>query len=129
MPKEPIEDEPVRVFEEIRYEFSAHELKELGAKLAEASYTVRELQRQKATAASNFAASIKSADDMMAGLADRIRNGYETRLGECVIRLDCPRPGLKEYVRVDTGEVVRDAPMSPSDMQRELPLEGNKRVQ
>jgi hypothetical protein len=129
MPKEPIEDEPVHVFEEVRYEFTVHELRELGAKLAEAAHGANELRRQKATAASNFAASIKSADDVVAGLADKIRNGCETRLGECIVRLDCPRPGLKEYVRLDTGEVVRDAPMSPSDMQRDLPLEGNKRVQ
>jgi hypothetical protein len=129
MPKEPIEDEPVHVFEEVRYEFSVHELRELGAKLAEAAHAARELQRQKTTAAANFAASIKSADDIVAGLTDKIRNGYETRLGECIVRLDCPRPGLKEYVRLDTGEVAREAAMSPSDMQRALPLDGNKRVQ
>jgi hypothetical protein len=122
-------DEPIRVFEEVRYEFTAAELKDLGGKLAHAAQGVFDLQREKATTTANFGAQIKAANDAVAELSDKINFGYELRQAECIVRLESPRPGQKEFVRVDTGEVVRVAPMTAGDLQQRLPLTDDKRVQ
>jgi hypothetical protein len=130
MAKKPIADEPERVFEEVRYEFTRSELQELGTKLAQADQRRFDLEREKATASSNFGAAIKTAVDTAQELVLKITNRYEMRTVECIVRLDSPRAGQKEYVRTDTGEVARVAAMGPEDRQRSLPLEAeDKRLQ
>jgi uncharacterized FAD-dependent dehydrogenase len=117
------------VFEVVRYDFTAAELKDLGGKLAHAAQGVFDLQREKASVVANFGASLKAANDTVQDLVLKITNRCEERMAECIVRLDSPRPGQKEFVRVDTGEVVRVAAMTADDLQQRLPLGEDKRVQ
>jgi hypothetical protein len=130
MAKKPIADEPVRVIEECRYEFTTAELNDLGARLAQAAQRRFDVKREKDSATAHFGAALKTADDVVADLAHKRNNGYEMRPTECILRFDSPRPGLKEFVRTDNGEVARTEAMGPDDQQRRLPLEPeDKRLQ
>ena len=109
-----------RLYEPCKYQFTPVELYHLGETLARETQNAYDLADAKASAMADFAASIKAADKRIADLAQKINNGYEIREIEVSVILDAPRPGVKTFARVDTGEAVREEPMTPEEMQREL---------
>lgn len=106
-----------RLHEQVRYIFSADELRELGSMLAREAQGIYDLRQQKLEASAAISARIKAADGRAAKLTEKINNGYELREVEVMQVLEEPRPGMKRIIRVDTGEHLRDEPMSAAEMQ------------
>jgi hypothetical protein len=53
-------------------------------------------------------------------LARVIRGRVELRMVQCAVLFHAPLEGVKRIVRMDTGEVVREEPMTDSEKQLNL---------
>lgn len=120
-----------RLTEKVRYTFSPDELRELGSMLAREDQGIRDLRDQKSAATAAISARIKEADRRASELAVKLNNGYELREVEVMAMLETPRPGMKRIIRPDTGEHLRDEPMTAEEMQSSFgfpePGEGDAR--
>ena len=106
-----------RLHEQLKYTFSADEQRELGAALAREAQGIYDLRAEKTEATAAITARIKSAEKRAADLTVKINNGYELREVEVMHMLEEPRPGMKRIIRADTGEHLRDEPMTAAEMQ------------
>ena len=109
--------EPRRSFESVPYPFNAAEIRQLGVDLARATREAIEIESKKAVAMADFTAAKKEAAAKLASLSLKIENGYEMREMECIVHFGAPRPGRKEIYRADNGDLVREDPMTPEEMQ------------
>jgi len=106
-----------RTFERIKYTFNADEIRELGEALARETVGIFDLEQRKSATSAEINAQIKQATQRCGEVAGKITAGYELRQVECLTLMETPRPGLKRIIRIDTGEAVRDEPMTLSEMQ------------
>ena len=117
MKKEAKPFEPKRVIETVQYGFNHQELKQLGVDLAHATREAIRIENDKAVATARFNGLKKEAEALCSSLSLKIENGYEMRDMECIVVYSMPRPGYKQISRADTGEWIRDDPMTPEEMQ------------
>lgn len=108
----------------LKCDFTAEELKEISSQLAREAANMAEAEENKKAATAQFAEKIASAKARVASLARQVNQGYEMRNVECRVLLDKPKRGLVQVVRADTGEIVKERPMSDSEKQGSLPLGG-----
>jgi hypothetical protein len=110
------------IFESLEYKFSEVEKQVLGQDLARAMADIGELEEKKKKLVAEFKSQIQEQSQKASSIARRINNGYEYRETECVVYFNKPKQGFKEIYRTDSGEFVREARMSPSEMQLEINL-------
>ena len=113
--------------ESVRYQFDHAELFDLGQLLARQAAQVYDIERQKKDVLKSLSAALEHAQNLVAGTVLKINAGYEMRDVECLITLNRPRAGVKEIVRIDTGEIVREEAMTPEELQQALPFEAEER--
>ena len=106
-----------RLYEAVKYTFSRDEIRELGETLARESQNVFDLRERKKASNAELGASIKSAENRVGDLTDKINNGYEMREIECLVLMETPRPGMKRIIRADNNEQLRDEAMTTAEMQ------------
>jgi hypothetical protein len=92
-----------------------------GEQLAAKHGEIAQLEEAKKSAGSSFTSSIKQKKIECTQLAEEVRAGEELRPVECVER---PRyqEMMVDLVRLDTGMVVSNRPMHPSERQAALEL-------
>ncbi|MCE5309663.1 MAG: hypothetical protein LLG20_18670 [Acidobacteriales bacterium] len=100
--------------------FSAEEKAEFARQLARNTQDLEALNDRKAQVTSEFTAKIKAATAEIFKVARLMNNGYEYRDVKCDVLYDTPKRGYKRIIRMDTGEVVEDCPMSPDELQQSL---------
>lgn len=100
----------------LRYFFRDDELLELARKLAEKSNDTVILEDEKSRATKDYASRIKTVQNEVAAISQRVREGYEFRDVEVRVRLDAPDPGHKTITRLDTGEATVER-MTPEEKQ------------
>jgi hypothetical protein len=118
-----------RVVETCKYILSGAELRQAGEDLARATREAIACETDKKAAAAAYKARAEEAQSRCAALSLKITQGYEMRDLECVVYYQQPRAGLKQIVRPDTGEVLREEPMTQQEMQSEFvfdPGDGKK---
>jgi hypothetical protein len=109
-----------KVVETCKVQLSAQELRQMGDDLAQTIRQLVELENEKAASASAFAGSIKSTQTKAKVLAVTIGNGYELRPVECTVVYMMPRHGMKQIIRMDTSEIVREEPMNADELQADF---------
>ena len=102
---------------EIKHTFTYTELNELGERLAREVQIVYNLKAEKTQAIADYTAQIKAAEMVVSQLVLERNQGWGFREVECFVKLESPRPGMAELIRVDNGEVVRERAMTPAEMQ------------
>lgn len=104
----------------LKHTFSQDELNAFRDTLASTICELSQLEDEKKTVTSQFAARIneKKATSNMA--AQNIRNGYEFRDIDCDVTYDTKRR-MKLISRKDTGEFIEDLPMTADELQCSLP--------
>jgi hypothetical protein len=100
--------------------FSPEERAELARQLARQTQDLESLNDRKAQVVSEFTAKIKAANAEIFKIARLINNNYEYRDVKCDVLYDTPKRGYKRIIRMDTGEVVEDVPMSADELQQSL---------
>lgn len=63
---------------------------------------------------------IKGLRESITEYAHQVDSGTIMRAVACAVYYDTPHAGMKRVVRMDTGEVVEESPMSQADMQPSL---------
>jgi hypothetical protein len=106
-----------RIYREARYDFTQHEIRELGRDMAREAQGVYDARAQKIATVAELSALIKNAEKRVSDLAEKINCGYELRPVECIEILDSPRPGRKSVIRTDTQEVLEEEAMSEAERQ------------
>ena len=105
--------------EYLKCELTEEEIKELGAGLARKYSEITDLEDQKKALASDFKSQIDSATALASTMARKIQNGYEFRNVDCEIRKDYIDTTVR-LIRLDTGEIVKERPMEPNELQGKL---------
>ena len=113
---------PDRILQERhRYDFSDQERSALGLKLARATRELDDLQEQKKDATKAIAEEIAEVRKQIRSLTAAINDGWDLRMVEVHCFYHCPSNGLKRKVRMDTGEIVSDEPMTDEERQQVFP--------
>jgi len=111
---------PKMVTESLRYPFTPAELRELGDSLAQATLAIAEIEKRKAEANAALTAELKRAAGLVSTIAAKLAARYEMRDYQCYVEFDRPQIGMKQIVRPDNGEVVREEVMTPAEKQWSL---------
>ena len=109
-----------RITLSLHCEFTDQELAEKAQELSQATIELREAEEEKAAVSKTYSENIKEIRGRMGGLARAYKARGETRLVECVVRMNEPEPLQKTTIRMDTGEVVKAEPMTEEERQEKL---------
>jgi hypothetical protein len=96
------------------------ELRERGQQMAEAKREFARVAKEKADAMKDFKLQLEEIDARMSTAAEAIREKSEFRLVKCQVLYNVPAVAAKRTVRLDTGEVVREEPMTAGEQQQHL---------
>jgi hypothetical protein len=96
------------------------ELRTRGAQLSSTSLEYDLVEDQKKTATKEFGDQLKALRGEMRRLSGNIRRKAETRPVQCIVEFHSPVVGTKRISRIDTGEFVRDEPMTAEEHQNNL---------
>ena len=110
--------ERIVVTESIRHTFTMPELAELADKMGAAAARVFQIEVEKLERTAYYGALLKEANRAHAELVSKFVQRYETREVECKVEFDTPEAGYKSYVRLDTGESIREVRMTEAEKQR-----------
>jgi len=100
---------------------------DLSSSLAEAYTGIQELEEQKKSAMSALKAQIDSKTADATRMARLVHDGYEMRHVECETIYDLSLK-LATVLRKDTGEVLKERPMTQDELQEELKFFAEKVV-
>lgn len=112
--------ETVTEHREVRYSFTREELRELGLRLALRAQEIVNQKAAKKSSGAAFNAAIAALEDQAMITVRALNERAEWREMECPVTFNDPHVGRKTIRRPDTGEVVAEEAMTPSEMQRPL---------
>lgn len=113
---------------DVKHDFTDHEKIELGQRLTATMTTCEQVKEQKKTMSKEFDGKIKVFEQAINDLHGKLRDGHEFRPRPVIVHFNkgtkngkaVDMKGSKRIVLKDSGEHVRDEPMSPGDFQAEL---------
>jgi len=114
--------EEVLIKEYLKCQLTEKEKTELSAKIAKAISDRASAEAKLKEVSASIKAQIAQLDAEISEKALQINNGYEYRNVECRMDKDY-RLGTVTITRLDTGEVIRERPMTAEERQMELPGE------
>ena len=114
---------PSTTTKHLRHDFTPDELAELGAKLADQYDEHRNIEEELNAVKADFKERTLCAEREIGRLSRLIKARFDMRGIECRYEWNKPDSGVVQIVRIDTGELVQERPMSDDERQEELPLE------
>lgn len=110
----------------LKYTFSSEERLRMGDELASAHNRIESIETEEAVVKAQFKERKASVEQSVTSLSRNLSTGFEMRNIE--VRLDWDTPNVNEvqYVRTDTGEVVKTRPFTEAERQQDLPLEADQ---
>jgi len=96
------------------------EVQSRGRMLGETIWAIDNTNAARTAAMKGFKERLVGLNEQQRKLAKIIGNRVETRMVRCVSLFHVPCEGMKRVVRMDTGEVVREEPMTDSEKQLNL---------
>lgn len=111
---------------DLEVKLTAKELQEKGQAMATAVIQYDKYEAEKKEIAADLGQKMKDLHGKLSALAEVVDSKSEVRSVECNVLLDTPELGTKQYRRMDTGEVVKEEPMTMEERQGKLPLQEEK---
>jgi len=105
----------------LKYVFTEEEKRELAENMARKVTEADELEGQKKTVTSEYAAKINSANTEAQSTAKKLTSGFEMRQIDCEEQLDYDQKEVTT-IRLDDGEIVETRTMSNLELQQSLDL-------
>lgn len=102
---------------EVKYDFTREELRELGIRLATKAQEIYSVRADKKAAMKAFASQIEELENQTAALVRKLNERSESREVECAVHYHEPKKGVKTVIRLDTGEVAGEWPMTAAELQ------------
>lgn len=99
------------------------EIADTARDLARANAQKTSIETAKKEVDSQLKADIAAQDSIIGRLSALINTGHEYRNIDCRVELDTPESGRKRVVRLDTGEIVSEKPMTDADRQMVIDLQ------
>ena len=112
--------------EAVRCALTLSELRALGDELAAVVREHQEVYDAKAATVAEFGGRLKDLIARAHKIADTMRAGYQMREVVCILLMDTPREGMKQVVRLDTQEVLREEPMTANELQGMFVFDGGQ---
>lgn len=109
-----------KIMQELLCELTPEELLHRGQALSAASEDYVRVEGDKKSAMAGFKEQLEDLRMSIARLSGAIRAKAEARLVECAVEYHSPVQATKRIVRLDTGEFVRDEPMTVLECQSHL---------
>ncbi len=106
--------------EELPCMLTDDELQSRGRMLCETIWQIDDTEAARTEAMKGFKQRLTGLNETQRKLAKVIRDRIETRMVRCVVRYHVPAEGAKRVMRTDTGEVVREEPMTDAEKQLNL---------
>ncbi len=103
--------------EQLECVLTQEELVEKGRKLSKETQRRNSLEDEKKSVNSSLKASIDACNAEINRLGIIVSNGKEMREVECETHFNTPQDGIKSLIRTDTGEVIREQPMSNNERE------------
>ena len=111
--------EPKYENEFLKYHFTEKEIQEIASEMAQKIVNLQQAEDDKKAIMSDYKSQI---DGIQAGInssATKMTSGYEMRSTKCQVIANYPKR-VWEYIRIDTGEVVKEKGMTSNDLQMEF---------
>jgi hypothetical protein len=105
---------------ELLCELTDEEVQMRGLQLASAFVERDKVDAAKRDAARSFGKQLEGIDERMRRLADAIAERREYRFVRCAVIFHLPANGTKRITRADSGEIVREEPMTMAECQQFL---------
>lgn len=112
-----------RTVEYIRHNFSQEETIALGAQLAESYEKIDSIENEEAVIKAQIKERKAQIQQDIGKLSRNITSGFEMQNVPCKWVYDSPNVGEVQYVRDDTGEVVKTRAMTHAELQQEIPFD------
>jgi hypothetical protein len=109
-----------RIERKLVCELSELELKMRSASLADTVRMITATNSARAAATKEFKERLDGLAERQLELADAIENGTEQRIVACVVNFHAPVEASKQIIRLDTGELVSEEPMSAEECQTKI---------
>ena len=106
-----------RLYEDLRYAFTADEIRTMGEALAQRTQELIGVRDAKAAAVAVYNGTLKELGEQIADLSQKVASGYELRAVEVMVLFDTPKVGTKRIIRIDSNQTVREEPMTHAEMQ------------
>lgn len=90
---------------------------------------IDDVESRKADANKAFRRELAELDERMRRIAHQVRTRTESRMVSCEITFHQPQLGYKRTVRLDTGEIVREEPMTDEERDSRLFEEPDRAAQ
>lgn len=111
--------------EYLRYQFTLDEQRENAKELARRNQALAELEARKKRLTADLKAEQETAEAEVQKLSRWVNDEHSYRMIDCEWHFHEPKTGMKQLIRLDTGEVAKEVFMSGAEMQEVLPLEEN----
>lgn len=96
------------------------EVQSRGRMLSETIWEIDDTEAARTSAMKKFKERLTGLNEQQRKLATAIRERVEKRMVQCAVLFHDPCEGIKRVVRLDTGEMVREEPMTDSEKQLNL---------
>lgn len=111
--------EPKYENEFIKYIFTESELKEIASEMAQKIVNLQQTEDDLKAIKSDYKSQIDGIQAGINSAATKMTSGYEMRSIKCQVIPNYEKK-IWEYIRVDTGELVKEKRMTSNDLQMEF---------
>ena len=111
--------EPKFENEFIKYVFTESEKKDIAAEMAQKIVTLQQTEDDLKAIKSDFKSQIDGVQAGINSAATKLTSGYDMRSIKCQVVPNYLKK-VWEYIRVDTGEMVKKKSMTSNDLQMEF---------
>lgn len=111
--------EPKFENEFIKYIFTETEQKDIATEMAQKVVTLQQAEDDLKAIKSDYKSQIDGIQAGINSAATKMTSGYEMRSVKCQVVPNYPKK-VWEYIRVDTGEMVKKKNMTSNDLQMEF---------
>lgn len=111
--------EPKYENEFLKYIFTEHEKKEIASDMAQKIVNLQQAEDDLKAIKSDYKSQIDGIQAGINSAATKLTSGYEMRSTKCQVVPNYPKK-VWEYVRVDTGEMIKEKDMTSNDLQMEF---------
>lgn len=111
--------EPKYENEFIKYVFTESEKKDIASNMAQKIVTLQQAEDDLKAIKSDYKSQIDGIQANINSSATKLTSGYEMRSTKCQVFPNWPKK-VWEYIRVDTGEKVKEKGMTSNDLQMEF---------
>lgn len=103
----------------IKHEFAEDEKKEIAIEMAQKVANLQQAEDDKKAVMSDYKSQIDGIQAGINSAATKLNNSYEMRTIKCEKTPDW-KSKVWKYVRVDTGEMIKEKAMTADDLQMKL---------